>query len=181
MWNEGHPPFELSQLLAYRSGEYSPQKHLEKLEDPALKNLLSSMIQRDPSQRLSAELYLSQERGSLFPEYFYTFLQSYMLIFSTSPILSADEKISRLKKDIGSIFKFLGPKKVEDEKSDFEINEISNKDDGLVIITSLVTSCIRGLHDCLSKLQSLEILLELAIHANEETILDRILPFIVGS
>lgn len=142
------------------------------------------MIQRDPSQRLSAELYLSQERGKLFPEYFYSFLQSYMLIFSASPILSSDEKIMRLKKDIGNIFKFLCPRgqRVVDEKQDAEkeVRAESDENDGLVIITSLVTSCIRGLHDCTSKLQSLEILLELAKHANEETILDRVLPYIVS-
>lgn len=179
LWNEGHAPFELSQLLAYRSGEYSPQKHLDNLEDAGLKSLLSSMIQRDPSQRLSAELYLSQERSNLFPEYFYTFLQSYMLIFSTSPILSADEKISRLKNDIGNIFKFLAPSNTDRTYNDVDDDDLL-KDDGLVIITALVTSCIRGLHDCQSKLQSLDILLELAVHANEETILDRILPYIVS-
>lgn len=182
LWNEGHVPFEYSQLLSYRSGEYSPQRHLDKLEDPGLKALISSMIQKDPNQRLSAELYLSQERGRLFPEYFYSFLQSYMLIFSASPILSPDEKINRLKKDISNIFKFLCPRaQLEadvDEKQDEE--KESDENDGLVIITSLVTSCIRGLHDCTSKLQSLEILLELAKHANEETILDRILPYIVS-
>lgn len=177
-------PFEYSQLLNYRSGEYSPQKHLDKLEDPSLKSLISSMIQKDPNQRLSAELYLSQERGKLFPEYFYSFLQSYMLIFSASPILSPDEKIIRLKKDISNIFKFLCPRARScdsEEKQDEEKSEESDENDGLVIITSLVTSCIRGLHDCTSKLQSLEILLELAKHANEETILDRVLPYIVSS
>lgn len=184
LWNEGHPPFDLSQLLAYRSGDYTPQKHLDSLEDPALKNLLSSMIAKDPSQRQSAENYLNQERGRLFPEYFFTFLQSYMLIFSTCPILSPDEKITRLKKDIENIFKFLCVDREADkqfDKSDEEKEKIINKDNnGLVIITSLVTSCIRGLYDCTSKLHSLEILLELARHANEETILDRILPYIVS-
>lgn len=54
------------------------------------------MVERDPALRLSAEDYLSQERGKVFPEYFYSFLQSYMLIFSSSsPILSPDEKIER--------------------------------------------------------------------------------------
>ncbi|KAF5307655.1 hypothetical protein FQR65_LT06710 [Abscondita terminalis] len=184
LWNEGHAPFDLSQLLAYRSNEYSPQKHLDTIEDPSLRTLLASMIQRNPAQRLSAELYLSQERGNLFPEYFYTFLQPYMQIFSASPILSPDEKIIRLKKDIKNIFKFLhlndhletnDDEKKDDEKSDVLVRD----DDGLVIVTALVTSCIRGLHDCTSKLLSLEILLDLASHANEETILDRILPFIL--
>lgn len=183
LWNEGHAPFDLSQLLAYCSNEHSPQKHLDKIEDPSLRALLSNMIQRDPSQRLSAELYLSQERGKLFPEYFYTFLQPYMQMFSASPIVSPDEKIARLKKDIGSVFKFLHPTgsgNGESEKLESDKSSVSEEDDGLVIITSLVTSCIRGLHDCTSKLQSLDILLELSRHANEETILDRILPYAVS-
>lgn len=181
LWNELHVPFEYSQLLAYRSGAYSPQKHLDNLEDPSLRSLVSTMIEIDPTKRLSSEDYLAKERGKLFPEYFYTFLQSYMLIFSASPILTPDEKILRLKNDIASIFKFLGPVKHpydNNEKSDLEKCD-KGECEGLVIIISLVTSCIRGLHDCSSKLNSLEILLVLANHANDETILDRILPYIV--
>jgi phosphoinositide-3-kinase, regulatory subunit 4 len=53
------------------------------------------MMEKDPSLRQSAEVILSQQREKLFPEYFYSFLQSYMLMFSTAPILSSDEKISR--------------------------------------------------------------------------------------
>lgn len=174
LWNEGQAPFDLSQLLAYKSGEYSPQKHLDRLEDLSLRQLIASMIQKDPTQRLTAETYLSHERGRLFPEYFYTFLQSYMLIFSASPVLSPDEKIGRLKNDIGNMFKFLC------SAEENETGERDKDNDGLVIIVSLVTSTIRGLHDCTSKLQSLEILYELALHANEETIMDRILPYIVS-
>nr|XP_008197837.1 PREDICTED: phosphoinositide 3-kinase regulatory subunit 4 isoform X2 [Tribolium castaneum] len=177
LWNELHVPFEYSQLLAYRSNKYSPEKHLNNLNNPSLKSLISSMIEIDPSKRLSAEDYLAKERGKLFPEYFFTFLQSYMLIFSATPILSPDEKILRLKSDIANIFKFLGPIKHshEDDSEKYEKGE----SEGLVIIISLVTSCIRGLHDCSSKLCSLEILLELSNHANSETILDRILPYIM--
>ncbi|CAH1134866.1 unnamed protein product [Ceutorhynchus assimilis] len=188
LWNELHFPFDYSQLLSYRAEKYSPQKHLDKLEDPNLRCLIANMIDRDPLKRLTAEDYLAQHRGTLFPEYFYTFLQSYMLIFSANPIMSPDEKITRLKSDIGNIFKFLGPVKKsyeedpeleEEEKQDEEKDEERGECEGLVIITSLVTSCIRGLHECPSKLFSLEILLELAYHASDETILDRILPFLV--
>ncbi|KAG5888474.1 hypothetical protein JTB14_022104 [Gonioctena quinquepunctata] len=183
LWNELHVPFEYSQLLSYCSGKYSPQKHLEKLEDPNLRSLISNMIDKDPTKRKSAEDYLAEYRGTLFPEYFFSFLQSYMLIFSSSPILSSDEKIMRLKTDIVEIFTFLGPmtkfnEEVEDEKQDAEKID-KGECEGLVIITSLVTSCIRGLHDCSSKLYSLEILLELASHASDETVLDRILPYIM--
>ncbi|XP_076266632.1 vacuolar protein sorting 15 [Rhynchophorus ferrugineus] len=189
LWNELHFPFDYSQLLAYRAGKYSPQKHLDKLNDPGLRDLISSMIQKNPQKRLSAEDYLDQHRGGLFPEYFYSFLQSYMLIFSASPIMSPDEKIARLKGDIGNIFKFLGPVRrssVEesndqegDEKKDCEKYQQRGECEGLVLIISLVSSCIRGLHECSSKLYSLEILLELAQHASDETILDRILPYIM--
>lgn len=68
----------------------------------------------------------------------------------------------------------------EPEKKDPEKYEQRGECEGLVIITSLVTSCIRGLHESPSKLFSLEILLELAQHASDETILDRILPYLVS-
>ncbi|XP_076177459.1 vacuolar protein sorting 15 isoform X1 [Ptiloglossa arizonensis] len=260
LYNEGHPPFDFSQLLAYRNNEYSVSKHLDTIEDSGIRELLASMLERNPGNRKSAEIYLSQARRIIFPEYFYSFLQSYMLIFSAAPILSPDEKINRLKKDIGNIINIL---KAEDnekmknntkateswksnqfensveltkddskentimegdsdqsfDKSDLNqvetktvsIQDIKSKSqrnqqleakvpedekhklnvesekkttlcpeplEGLVIITQLVTSCIRGLHHSQSKLQSLEILLELAENTSDETILDRILPYI---
>lgn len=166
-------------------GEYSVKKHLDNIKDLSLRSLLASMIQKDPNDRLTAEVYLSQERGKLFPEYFYTFLQSYMLIFSSSPIMPCDEKVARLYKDIGNIINILSPKDKEEGENDEKRDEICvideiPDDNGLVIITSLVTSCIRGLHHCTSRMQCLEILLQLAAHVNEETILDRILPYIVS-
>lgn len=233
------------------------------------------MLERNPSNRKSAEIYLSQARGKVFPEYFYSFLQSYMLIFSAAPILSPDEKINRLKNDIGNIINILRAEENVSRKSSSEADktdsaknsnenthteaskddsgqsedntivemdsdqssekcdshnpgmkdslklsmqgsdakdesttgqddhrreslavdehtvhkskmdddrdsESCEKLDGLIIITQLVTSCIRGLHHSQSKLQSLEILLELAENTSDETILDRILPYIVS-
>lgn len=240
-------------------------KHLDSIDDSGIRELLSSMLERNPANRKSAEIYLSQTRGSIFPEYFYSFLQSYMLIFSAAPILSPDEKITRLKKDIGNIISILKTEEsermktseikpaenakssqsesnvesmkddsghseentmvevdsdqssdktdlnqtdmkstVQDVGSDIQVDtelEIKSSEDrkqtcdgeskksistsneifeGLVIITQLVTSCIRGLHHSQSKLHSLEILLELAENVSDETILDRILPYIVS-
>lgn len=238
---------------------------MDSIDDLGIRELLSSMLERNPTNRKSAEIYLAQTRGTIFPEYFYSFLQSYMLIFSAAPILSPDEKITRLKKDIGNIISIL---KAEDNErmkmsetkpmettksgqcesnvesikddsghseentmievdsdqssdktdlnqidvkstaqdigSDIQVDaepEIKSSEDskhtcdaeskksistsseileGLVIITQLVTSCIRGLHYSQSKLHSLEILLELAENVSDETILDRILPYIVS-
>lgn len=61
-----------------------------------------------------------------------------------------------------------------------EKNEMGPDSEGLILITSLVTSCIRGLHHCTSKLYCLEILQLLCENSSSETILDRILPYIVS-
>lgn len=53
-------------------------------------------------------------------------------------------------------------------------------DDGLILITAVVTSCIRGLQYCKTKLYCLEILQQLSVHTTSETVLDRILPYIVS-
>lgn len=153
----------------------------------------------------------------LFPEYFYSFLQSYMLIFSAQPILPADEKITRIHQDIKNIIRIFTQtsntknyqdlvdettdnQKVEIDaliKEGFRVMKVNVTDceeegektqedrqlgpdsEGLILITSLVTSCIRGLHHCTSKLYCLEILQLLCENSTSEVILDRILPFIV--
>lgn len=76
-------------------------------------------------------------------------------------------------------------KEVKINENNNELNIIKDKksispdSEGLMIITSLVTSCIRGLHHCTSKLNCLDILFQLAEYASAETILDRIIPYIV--
>lgn len=86
LYNEGHSPFDFSQLLAYRNNEYSVSKHLDTIEDSGIRELLASMLERNPANRKSAEIYLAQARGTVFPEYFYLFLQPYMLIFSAAQV-----------------------------------------------------------------------------------------------
>jgi phosphoinositide-3-kinase regulatory subunit 4 len=73
------PIFSLSQLFKYRQHEYNPaQSHLSKIQDPDIRDLVTHMIQLDPSSRLSAEDYLKYWQGKAFPRYFYGFLQQYM-------------------------------------------------------------------------------------------------------
>lgn len=171
LWTEivGTAPFEFSQLLQYKTGENElVNKHLKNIEDENLRNLLSSMLSVNPKERKSAEIYLDNERERLFPEYFYSFLQSYIPItFSCIPIVPNDDKIMRLHADVTQIIDMITREKAED--------------DGLILITTLVTSCIRGLNHCSSKIHCLEILHKLAQHTSSETILDRILPYIVSN
>lgn len=179
LWSEGTAPFEFSQLLAYRAGETEMvKKHMEQLENDNLRDLISSMISLNPAERKSADVYLDEERGRLFPEYFYTFLQSYMQMFSSLQILPPDDKIMRLSSDIKQIIGIFTPEpNADDEKTD---ERPIPEDDGLIIITAVVTSCIRGLKYCMTKLRCLEILQQLSIYTTSETVLDRIIPYIVS-
>lgn len=175
LWSEGTAPFEFSQLLAYRSGEEElVDKHLQGIENERLRSLLSSMLSRDPRGRKSAEVYLAEERDVLFPEYFYSFLQSYMQMFSSIPIMSPDEKIQRLNLDIKQIVDILVGKKEAGEAGHFK------EEDGLILITTAVTANARGLNHCNSKLECLAVLKEISEHTTSVIILDRILPTIVS-
>lgn len=109
----------------------------------------------------------------LFPEYFYSFLQSYMQMFSSMQILPPDDKIMRLYSDINQIIDIFLPANTEQSKRTIP------DDDGLILITAVVTSCIRGLKYCKTKLHCLEILQQLSMYTTSETVLDRILPYIV--
>ncbi|XP_023244916.1 phosphoinositide 3-kinase regulatory subunit 4 isoform X2 [Copidosoma floridanum] len=246
LYNEGRPPFDFPGLLGYRNiGENFPTKFLNNIDDEGIRDMLTSMIQRDPANRKSAEIYLEQARGTVFPEYFYSFLQPYMQIFSAPPILTPDEKINRLKTDIANIMdvykqgykeqnnekKETGKEEMEESKSgptkedsgqseectvcetesdvnlekekktdeskdvnqEEQIQDDSKKpeiqvtktkqdlegEEFLAMITQLVTSCIRGLQHPDSKIETLGILIQLAEKTSEETVLDRILPYIL--
>ncbi|XP_022220830.2 phosphoinositide 3-kinase regulatory subunit 4 [Drosophila obscura] len=192
LWTEGTAPFELSQLLAYRRGERDlVEKHLAGIENERLRNLLASMIDIQALNRKSAEDYLDQERGQLFPEYFYSFLQSYLQMFSSTPIMSPDDKIQCLHKDIGHCIKVLtqaqdlSPEEdehdAEQEKKDPTMcGRLPPEHDGLILIITVVTSCIRGLKQSNTKIAALELLQKLSKYTTSETILDRILPYILN-
>lgn len=189
LWTEGTAPFEFSQLLSYRNGDKElVTKHLNSIDDINLRSLLTSMLHINPKERKSAELYLDQERGRLFPDYFYSFLQSYVQMFSSVPITPNDDKITRLHQDISQIIDYLTEKpspihklaSESDSETSKDDKKFTSENDGLILITTVVTSCIRGLNHCNSKISCLEILLKLAERTTSDTILDRILPYIVS-
>lgn len=37
MFTDGHPPFDLSQLLAYRNGDYDPTPLIDTIDDEGIK------------------------------------------------------------------------------------------------------------------------------------------------
>nr|KYP61385.1 Serine/threonine-protein kinase ppk19 [Cajanus cajan] len=79
---EGQPLFELSQLLAYRRGQYDPSQHLEKIPDLGVRKMILHMIQLEPESRFSAERYLKEYAAVVFPTYFSPFLHEFYRCWS---------------------------------------------------------------------------------------------------
>jgi len=169
LFTDGSPPFDFSQLLAYRAGEFYPVEFLAKIEDKDARELVEHMINKDPSMRHSVGEYLAQERGKVFPEYFYSFLQSYMGMFSRAPLMSSDQKIRRIHKDLTHFQALL---ESSDPTQAIQVG-------CLLVVTSVVTSCVRSLALTSSQLQCLAILEWLATHQPSEVILERILPHVI--
>ncbi|XP_029445209.1 phosphoinositide 3-kinase regulatory subunit 4 [Rhinatrema bivittatum] len=173
LFTEGVPLFDLAQLLAYRKGHFSPEQVLNKIEDRCIRDLVTQMICRDPDKRLSAEEYLKQQRGNAFPEIFYTFLQPYMAQFAKETFQSADERILVIRKDLDNIIRNLCGDDLT-EKAEGE-----TKENGLLILVSLITSCLQTLKHCDSKLAALELILHLAPRLSVDILLDRITPYLL--
>lgn len=168
LFTEGTPPFDLSLLLSYRIGDYSPWKVLEKIEDPNIRELVRHMLQKDPNHRLTAEEYLVKQRGKAFPDVFYTCLKIYQQQFAVMPIVSSDERIAILKRDFVGLIKTLQIR--EDDKRHNSV---------LVLLISLVGSACRDLHFSESRQGALELLYKLSVYVTEDLILNRILPYIL--
>lgn len=88
---EGQPLFELSQLLAYRRGQYDPSQLIEKIPDAGIRKMILHMIQLDPETRLSAESYLQSYAAIVFPLYFSPFLHNF---YSCLNPLDSDTRVA---------------------------------------------------------------------------------------
>lgn len=115
--------FSLSDLYAYRDGALSLDTLLEGLEDTAVKvracssyrltlqSMIFSMLSLDSEQRPSFERILTFYRGTVFPEYFYTFFADYCLSLAETAKEadepSADHTIRRLTEEWDSVQVYL--------------------------------------------------------------------------
>ena len=145
------------------------------------------MVQRKPELRLTADEYLKQQRGKAFPDIFYTFLQPYMAQFAKETFQSADERVLVIRKDLDNILHNLrggggpsSPEKAEKASQEWGSVEVSSREEqGLVVLVSVITSCLQTLRSCDSKLAALELVLHLAPRLRVEILLDRITPYLL--
>ncbi|PLW39070.1 hypothetical protein PCASD_08954 [Puccinia coronata f. sp. avenae] len=80
LFTEGSSPFTLSQMFNYKFGDYSVEPYLRGIEDEKIRDLVRSMIQLNPRDRLTFEEYLKNcQSNKTFPTSFYIFLHPFLL------------------------------------------------------------------------------------------------------
>ena len=126
------------------------------------------MLNKDPSERWSAEQYMISQKGKAFPDYFYTFLKLYLQRFASARVIGADERIARVRRDLPLLYAKLNIKDGRD-----------GQNESLLLIASLLTSALRNLRLEKSKLLALDMLVELSHRLLPELVLDRVLPYVL--
>ncbi|KAL5572531.1 hypothetical protein UlMin_022128 [Ulmus minor] len=111
---EGQPLFELSQLLAYRRGQYDPSQHLEKIPDSGIRKMILHMIQLEPESRLSADSYLQEYMTIVFPSYFSPFLHNFYCCWNP---LHSDMRVALCQSVFHEILKQITGNRSADEYS----------------------------------------------------------------
>lgn len=165
------------------------------------------MLQKDPSQRRQASQYLEKQKGKSFPEYFSSFLHSYLVKFASMPILAADERLNHLQNDLPAIIDQLQPhspseedlrqsgtkqvltekpkdsdtgtKRAEESVSSEKDICVETDQEAFKLIIPLITSCVHGLHLECSKIAAIDMLVDLSERVPSPVVLDRIVPYIL--
>ncbi|KAJ6829294.1 phosphoinositide 3-kinase regulatory subunit 4 isoform X2 [Iris pallida] len=138
---EGQPLFELSQLLAYRRGQYDPGQYLERIQDVGIRKMILHMIQLDPESRLSCESYLQSYATVVFPSYFSPFLHKF---FSCLIPLNSDTRVAVTQSAFHEIHnQIVGNRSPEDVLAPFTVSNLMN-DEHYVESCRQTTKSARG-------------------------------------
>ncbi|KPI36077.1 Serine/threonine-protein kinase VPS15 [Cyphellophora attinorum] len=197
------PIFSLSQIFKYRIGEYSPEHtHLNKIEDPDVREMVLNMIELEPEKRWSADQHLSYYKPRIFPDYFESFLHHYMrdltepsttqeeLGLDVSNMAESDDKIDRVWQDFDKISYFLGygtgidllrqpGHHTQRRHSKRSVNkQVSGLHDGTLIFLTLVSASLRNSTKSSSRLKACDLLVAFAERLPDEVKLDRIVPYV---
>lgn len=137
------------------------------------------MMSLNPKDRLSFERILTDNRGTIFPEYFYTFLQEYLVSLSelasagpadflTKNASSSGNKIDRMLDEWESILVHLD-----------EAKRSGSPCGPALLLLNVVSSSIRNASWPSSRLHGLQLFLNLLPYLTDEEKVDRVVPFAV--
>ncbi|KAI5964510.1 VPS15 [Candida theae] len=205
LWCDGEPVFTLSQLFKYMRNEYEP--NFSSIPNPHIVKLIQRLLKVNPSERSSARELLQEFRGNCFPEFFYTFLYEFMENVTHQEdfapkhdkhITSSDLKIDHIYNNFARISESLGfTYKVQQPSSsllpmkmnlptmphNYRIQPkkyVNNEDgsDASLVIINLVTSLLNTVKLPDSKRKCCLLILALSEQINDESKLDRSLPYL---
>nr|XP_031863613.1 uncharacterized protein CI109_000865 [Kwoniella shandongensis]KAA5530685.1 hypothetical protein CI109_000865 [Kwoniella shandongensis] len=181
MWTDGRTVFNLSELYAYREGSVGLEGILDNIEDHEVKNMISQMLAREPSDRPSFDRILSTYRESIFPEYFYTFLKDYITSLSES-----NESTSGLNTQTGFLQRSANQSGMKVDRILDEWESISvhlekgpTENGPALLLLNIITSALRNCVWPSSRLHGLQLFLNLVPYLLDEDKIDRIVPFVV--
>ncbi|CAF0744588.1 unnamed protein product [Didymodactylos carnosus] len=168
------PLFTLSQMMDYRTKSYNPYEIIHKINDENLCDMISSMIDFEPSKRKTAEQYLEEQCGKAFPKCFYTFLYPY--VHNMLHHFSPDFVIYKLHKDFSIVMSSL---LVDNDETDAsELAQQNESSQALIILLSFALACMRKLMHLHSRLSALELIRLITPLVDDQITLDRILPYV---
>lgn len=158
--------FDLSSLLNYRkqtNHEQIKAKLRRAIKSDQVFNMILNLIDLDQSERLSTTQHLQELTSVLFPKYFQMLYEYFKEFVHCSP----DEKITRLNSDLH----FLKPPITQEDSN------------GLLLILTMVTSCLRSLRHVHAKITGLRLVvnvIECDVKVMSGYVLDRVLPYLLN-
>ncbi|CAK9779867.1 ARM repeat-containing protein [Cutaneotrichosporon oleaginosum] len=176
-WTDGRTVFNLSELFAYRNGSLGLEGILDNLEDANVKAMIAQMLSREPTDRPTFDRILTTYRGTIFPEYFYTFLTDYVSELNELPPSQDADFLQRSS--------ILPGAKIDRMLEQWEsirvhLEDKSTNDNGpALLLLNIVTSSIRNSLSPSSRLHGLQLFLKLSPYLMDEDKVDRIVPFVV--
>ena len=143
------------------------------------------MLSLEPSDRLKFDRILSDYRGTVFPEYFYTFLQDYVTSLSETP-RNINPEAAPSAKNSPDFLQQCSPvagTRIDRMLAEWEsvlVHLEEDKGEGAaLLLLNLVTSSIRHCTWPQSRLHGLELFVKLLQHVSDEDKVDRMIPFAV--
>ncbi|WOO86061.1 Phosphoinositide 3-kinase regulatory subunit 4 [Vanrija pseudolonga] len=174
-WTDGRNVFNLSELFAYRNGSLGLGGILDNLAGDDVKSMIASMLSREPSERPTFDRILATYRGTIFPEYFYTFLKDYATELAELPDSPDPEFLQKASTLPGSKI----DRMLEQWESISVHLEGANDNGPALLLLNIVTSSIRNALSPSSRLHGLKLFLNLCPFLMDEDKVDRVVPFVV--
>lgn len=143
------------------------------------------MLSLNPADRLKFDRILSDYRDTVFPEYFYTFLQDYVTSLSetTRPLNPESAPYVKASPDFLQQCAPVAGTKTDRMLAEWDSISVHLEEEAgqgtALLLLNIVTSSIRNCSWPTSRLNGLELFLKLLPYVSDEDKVDRMVPFAV--